>query len=503
MKSILVALGILLASFLPATPSRAADAPRPNIIFILADDLGIGNVSCYGADQFKTPNIDALAKRGTRFTRCYAAPLCGPSRALIMTGRYAFRTGMTGNDTGALVKPENEIMAPTVLKKAGYVTAQVGKWSQLPLEPGDWGFDEYLRIKGSGTYWNTQDRGKTYTRNGKAVSLKDDEYLPDLMHDFAVDFITRHQKEPFYLYYPMSHVHGEILRTPDSAPDSKDFYADNINYMDKLVGKLMAKLDELKLRDNTLVIFVGDNGTAAPAAARSTVAGKSLSGHKGMMLECGSLVPMIAAWPGHTPAGKVSDSLMDFSDYLPTLADLTGAALPDKVTIDGKSFASELMGKSAHARDWIFVELGRHWYARSDKYKLTESGQLFDVTATPFEEKAVAADAPAAADADAARKQLQAVLDTLSPASGKVAPGDASGKGAKRGAKAATPDRAALWDTLDQEKSGKLTLEQFTARRPNLPNPTRRFNNLDTNHDGTLTRDEFVKDDAPAAPAAK
>src|SRR4029450_4379813 len=187
MHSILVALGILLASFLPATPSRAADAPRPNIIFILADDLGIGNVSCYGADQFKTPNIDALAKRGTRFTRCYAAPLCGPSRAMIMTGRYAFRTGGSGDDTAALFKPENEIMAPTVLKKAGYVTAQVGKWSQLPLEPGDWGFDEYLRIKGSGTYWNTQDRGTTYTKNGKTVSLKDNEYLPDLMHDFAID----------------------------------------------------------------------------------------------------------------------------------------------------------------------------------------------------------------------------------------------------------------------------------------------------------------------------
>ena len=274
---------------------HAADAParKPNIIFILADDLGIGNVSCYGADNFKTPNIDSLAKSGIRFTHCYASPLCGPSRALLMTGRYAYHTGMTGNDSGPLLKPANETMMPKVLKPAGYVTAMCGKWSQLPLQPSDWGFDEYLRFKGSGDYWNTQERAKVYTVNGKPTPLLDGEYLPDKMHTFVVDFINRHKEEPFFVYYSMSHVHTDILRTPDSAPDTKDFYYDNVAYMDKLVGKLVAELDRLKLRENTLIVFAGDNGTATPYAARSTVNGKALSGHKGQMLECGPWFPAV------------------------------------------------------------------------------------------------------------------------------------------------------------------------------------------------------------------
>src|SRR5580698_1308212 len=173
-------VGMLAAVITPRT--LAVTPVKPNIIFILADDLGIGNVSCYGADNFKTPNVDGLAKSGLRFEHCYAAPLCGPSRALLMTGRYAFHTGMTGNDSGPLLKPANEVMMPRMLKPAGYVTAMCGKWSQLPLQPGDWGFDEYLRFNGSGKYWNTQAAGKNYVVNGKRVHLEDGEYLPDKMH---------------------------------------------------------------------------------------------------------------------------------------------------------------------------------------------------------------------------------------------------------------------------------------------------------------------------------
>jgi arylsulfatase A len=420
--SALVLLGLLTGN------SFAAE--KPNIIFILADDLGFGNVSCYGADNFKTQRIDALAKSGIRFEHCYAQPLCGPSRCQILTGRYAFRTGMTGNDTGPLIKPENEIMLPKVLKPAGYITAHVGKWSQLPLQPGDFGFDEYLRFKGSGTYWNTQDRGDSYTVNGKEKKLRDKEYLPDLMHDFLIDFMTRHRDQPFYVHYAMSHVHGEILRTPDSAPGSKDLYADNIAYMDKLVGKLMDELDRLKLREKTLVIFVGDNGTAKGAYENSPVHGRLISGHKGEMLEGGSLVPMIASWPGTTPAGKVSQDLMDFSDYFPTFAELAGAKLPAKVPIDGHSFAPQLRGKKGEPRDWIFVELGKHWYVREQNWKLNESGELFDMTAAPFEEKLVTGDA-----AKADRKRLQLVLDELNPAAGKRDAGDGSGKHAKKAKK--------------------------------------------------------------------
>lgn len=390
----------------------------PNIIFVFSDDVGIGNLSCYGSDNFKTPQLDELAKGGIRFEQCFSTPLCGPSRAQIMTGRYPFRTGMTSNRTGSVLQPANEIMIPKVLKPAGYVTAQVGKWSQLPLEPGDWGFDEYLRFAGSGKYWPDQD--PTYTLNGKKVDLPEGKHLPDVMHEFLVDFITRHREQPFYVYYTMSHIHSPILRTPDSSADTKDFYADNVAYMDKLVGKLVNEIDRLKLRDNTLIIFVGDNGTAAGWADRATVNGKHLSGHKGTMLEGGVRVPMIVSWPGTTPAGKVNRDLIDFTDFMATFAALAGAKLPEGVTIDGRDFTPQIRGQKGNPREWVYVELGGKWYARSERWKLTQSGQLFDMKDAPFVEKPVTADTTDA-DVVAARKQLQAVLDQLNPAAGKQA----------------------------------------------------------------------------------
>jgi arylsulfatase A len=427
---------ILTACFLALFACLAHGAPgKPNIIFILADDLGIGNVSCYGADNFKTPNLDALAKTGLRFEHCYAAPLCGPSRALLMTGRYAFHTGMTGNDSGHLLKPANETMMPVVLKPAGYVTGMCGKWSQLPLQPGEWGFDEYLRFNGSGKYWNTQPGNKSYTLNGKQVPLHDGEYLPDTMHKFVVDFINRHKDQPFYLYYPMSHIHGEILRTPDTAPgvtDQFQIYKDNVSYMDKLVGKLLAELDRLKLRDNTLIIFAGDNGTATPWHKRTTIHGKDLSGHKATMLECGALVPCIASWPGKVPAGKVTQGLINSCDFYPTIAQIAGATLPPKLTIDGRNFAPQLLGQSkTWPRDWIFVELGRKWFDRDRDWKLNESSNLFDMRGAPFTEILVPADSQDQL-AMAERKHLQGVLDELNPAGGIMDPGNGSGRHAKK-----------------------------------------------------------------------
>ena len=429
---------LLFAAGLMPVAAAAPPVSKPNIIFILADDLGIGSLSSYGADNFKTPNIDKLAKSGIRFEHCYSSPLCGPSRALLMTGRYAFRTGMTSNQTGDMLKPANETMMPTVLKQAGYVTAQVGKWAQLPLEPADWGFDEYLRFQGSGKYWNTQQKCKSYTVNGKETPLLDGEYLPDKMHDFAVDFITRHKDQPFFLYYPMSHVHAQILPTPDSKPGTRDkniLYQDNVAYMDKLVGRLIAELDRLKLREKTLVVFSSDNGTARGFKEFCTIdGGKQLSGCKATMLECGALVPMIASWPGTTPAGKVSPNLVSFCDFLPTLVEVAGAKPPKDVTIDGKSIAPTLRGKSdASLRDWIFVLLHRNWYDREANWKLNESGELFDMKNAPFSEPLVAADTQDG-EALAARKRLQAVLDQLNPAAGKVDPGGV-GKKKKNGRK--------------------------------------------------------------------
>ena len=396
---------------------RAAESAsaKPNIIFILSDDVGLGQIGCFGSDHYKTPRIDALAKSGTRYDQCFSTPLCGPSRCQILTGRYPFRTGMIANGSGGELSPENEIMTPTVLKKAGYVTAQIGKWQQLPLQPGDWGFDEYLRFVGSGKYWAEQD--PTYTLNGNKVDLPKGKHVPDVMHEFLIDFITRHKDQPFYVHYAMSHIHGPIMRTPDSTATS-DHYADNIAYMDKLVGKLVDELERLKLRDNTLIIFVGDNGTAPPHADKSTVRGRRLSGQKGTMLEGGSRVPMIVSWPGTTPAGKVNKDLVDFSDYLPTFAALAGAKLPDDRPIDGQSFAPRLKGKKGNPREWVYVELNGKWYVRGQDWKLTREGELFDMAEAPFVEKPVPADTTDP-KAIAARKNLQAVLDKLNPAAGK------------------------------------------------------------------------------------
>jgi arylsulfatase A len=418
-----------LAAAASASAWAQAPAKKPNIIFILADDLGINGLSCYGADHLRSPNLDRLAATGTRYTNAYTAPLCGPSRALILTGRYAFRTGATNQDATGLMKPDVETMTPKVLKQAGYASVMIGKWGQLPLGPAQFGFDEHLKFTGSGTYWNTQDKGRKYVRNGETVKLADKEYLPDVMHRYLVDFITRHKDRPFFAYYSLSHVHAEILPTPDSAPDTKDYYPDNILYMDKLVGQLVAELDRLKLRDNTLIVFVGDNGTGSHYAPTSTIGGKRISGEKGSMLEGGANVPLIVNWPGKTPAGKVTADLIDSTDFLPTFAELAGAPLPAKTVIDGRTFAPQLQGKKGQPREWIFIQLARMWYVRDAKYKLDQTGQLFDMSKAPFEEIPLPATAAAPA-----RARLQAALAKLNPAGGILDTGDGTGRHAGRDA---------------------------------------------------------------------
>ena len=271
-----------LPKWLAAATAEIPGRRRPNIIMILADDVGLSDVGCYGG-VFKTPHLDALAAGGTRFEYSYATPLCGPSRCQLLTGRYPFRTGLNSNGRANAINPKREIMIPTVLKKAGYVTASVGKWGQLALGPGEWGFDEYLVFPGNGRYWREQT--KEYTVNGKVTELLKDQYLPDLMHQFLADFLTKHKADPFFVYYPLSHIHTPIVRTPDSQPNAntEQLYADNITYMDKLIGQLIAELERLKLRDNTVVIFAGDNGSRTS----SIINGRAIHGRKDTLLEKG------------------------------------------------------------------------------------------------------------------------------------------------------------------------------------------------------------------------
>lgn len=435
MKKLLILT--LLAAALPSLAADEKAAPqKPNIIFILSDDVGLGDIHCTGG-PFKTPQIDSLAKTGTRFEYCYAMPLCGPSRCLFLTGRYPFRTGLISNQSAGALEKHTEIMIPTVMKKAGYVTACVGKWGQMPYGPGQWGFDEWMSCKGSGRY--RAEQGIDYERNGQFQKLKQGEYLPDLMHDFIVSFLEKNKDKPFFLYYPIEAIHGPILRTPDSGKDEgpKRLYADNVEYMDKLVGKLLAELDRLKLREKTVVMFSGDNGTATFGVEDAKVDGKAISGHKATMLEGGSRVPLLVSWPGVTPAGKVNHDLTDFSDFYGTFAELGGAPLPDGVKIDSHSFAAQIKGETGTPREWAYVELNGKSYVRDARYKLTNKGELFDLKNAPFEEIPVAADTTDA-DAIAAKKKLQAVLDQLptSPNNGvekkKKKDGAAAAPGGKR-----------------------------------------------------------------------
>ncbi len=472
-------------------------AEKPNIIFVLADDLGLDGVSCYGADTYKTPNIDALASSGTRFQTCYAAPLCGPSRCLLITGRYAFRTGGLTNQSwrpsGPGAKAADEISIAKLLKSRGYATGQSGKWRQVGETPADWGFDEYLTDRtAGGWYWE-----KTVNKNGRETLLPPGTYAPDVAQQFAVDFMRRHKEGPFFLYYAMHLVHGPILRTPDTKAGQRNLYADNIAYMDKQVGALVGEVEKQGLRQKTLIIFAGDNGTALTYP--STVGGRMINGKKASMLEGGSRVPFIASWPGTTPAGKVSQDIISFADPYASFAELAGAPLPEGVKIDGHSFAPQLRGEPGTPREWAYVQLGNRWFVREAGFKMNEQRDLFDMSDAPFTEKLIvpANDTP---DSNAARTRLTTVLDELGPATGKT--DSATGKQRKNAAKgrkqAARPLgnagqlRPALFKQRDINGDGRLSRQEFAATLPNKQAAAKRFTIFDTNKDGFLSEQEFI-----------
>lgn len=542
MNPILILLTAVLLAPLAALHAVPA---KPNIVFILADDLGFAEISANGSDRYQTPHIDSLAKTGIRFSRFYTAPLCGPSRALILTGRYAFRTGAVTQDACASIVrtgEKAEVMIPTVLKKAGYTTAMIGKWGQL-LPAGDaaeWGFDHMMSFKASGVYWNKAaaatwvkqyglDGDKfgeggvranpgPYNINAKKLTMADHEYMPDLMHKDAMAFIKENKDRPFFLYYSLAQVHSQILPTPDSAPPAPGLdaaarylqvYRDNITYMDKLVGKLLAELERLKLRNNTVVLFMGDNGTAKANADHATIGGRRLIGQKGGMEEGGGLVPLFISWRGVTPAGRLNENVADASDLLPTFAEIAGAPLPQNRVIDGKSLLPQIKGETKSPRTWAFTQIGESYHVREAGWKLNQSGQLFDMKNAPFEEIPVPADSNDAA-AVAARARLTAALAELNPAAGFKGEGSGRGDKSKKvktagatapapaGAKTATAldpataERAAKFDRLDQERKGKLTLAEYVARQSDPEGAKRRFEKFDTNDDGVVTREEYI-----------
>jgi arylsulfatase A len=407
-------VGAGAAALAAPRPVGAAEASaRPNILFIMADDLGIEKLSCYGGDSYKTPNIDRLAQTGIRFETCYSTPLCGPTRCQLMTGRYPFRTGGLTNGTAGQPRSTDETTFATVLRKAGYGVGMAGKWRQMGELPGDWGFQEYITDPtAGGWYWQT-----SYTKNGQLVELDKEIYYEDEGNDFAIDFMKRHRDGPFLFYRALHLVHAPILRTPDSKSEEKgQFYADNVAYMDKKVGQLVDAVDQMGLREKTVIIFTADNGTAGVSG---TIGGKQIHGAKGSMWEGGSRVALIGNWKGTAPEGRVLRDMVDCSDFSATFCDLAGTKMPETVPVDGRSFAPQLRGQAGKPREWIFVQLSNNYYVREQGWKLNQAGELYDMKNAPFEERLVAADAQDA-DAAAARKRLKAALDTLNPGAGKT-----------------------------------------------------------------------------------
>ena len=288
-----------------------------------------------------------------------------------------------------------------------------------------------MRFKGGGVYWNTQEKGKFYEVNGEKKILGDDDYMRDVVHEHVVNFITEHREEPFYVYYSMSHVHTEILRTPDCTSESKDLYADNVIYMDKLVGKLVAELERLKLREKTLIVFFGDNGTAKGHADQAIIGGRRLAGQKGTMLEGGSLEPMIVNWPGMTPPNKISDDMIDSSDFFPTFAELAGAKLSENKIIDGINIVPQLRDEKGNPRESILIQLTNQWYVKEAGWKLNQARELFEMSDAPFVEKLVDTDTKDPI-AIAARIRLHFALDKLNPSGGILDIGDGTGRHANK-----------------------------------------------------------------------
>lgn len=422
-----LALAAIVLSGICAGWAGAAEV-RPNVVFILADDLGCETLGCYGGTSYNTPHVDRLAATGMRFRHCYSMPVCHPTRVAILTGRYPFRMGTPG--WGTFPKSEEKRTFAHVMKRAGYATAVAGKWQLIllgrnPRHPQQLGFDESSLF---GWHEGPRYYAPYVWQNGKLREGLEDRYGPDVYCEFLIDFMTRNRDKPFVAYYSMALCHDvtDDLDAPvPFGPHGRyDSYTEMVEAMDARVGRLVDALDRLGLREKTLILFTGDNGTPksyiATAVDGKLVRGAIVSmlgdvevrGGKGELTDAGTRVPLVANWPGTTPAGQVVDDLVDFSDFLPTFAELGGAPLPEGVTLDGRSFAPRLRGEAAEGRRWAYSGLRGKYWVRTQRWKLYGDGRLVDVENDPREKKPVAEDAQSA-EAAAARRELRAAMDEL------------------------------------------------------------------------------------------
>lgn len=387
----------LLCLSLIAGAAIAASPARPNIVFIMADDLGYTDVAAYGSKYYETPNIDRLASQGMKFTNYHHCQNCTPTRAALMSGQYGARTGVYTvggverfdwskrplrpvNNVAEL--PLDRVILPQALKAAGYATGMFGKWhigQQGAHAPGKRGFDE--AIVTSGRHFDFQTTPPAEYPKG--------QYLADFLTDKAVGFIERHKAEPFFLYLPHFGVHSPHQAKPELIAKFKakpgvgghdnPTYAAMIASVDESVGRVMAKLDELKLADNTVLIFASDNGGVGGYAREGIQKAKGdvtdnapLRSGKGSLYEGGTRVPLIVRWPGKVKAGSGCDVPAIHVDVYPTLVALAGGQMPAKQVFDGESLVPLLRGSSATlAREAIFQHFPGYLGIGTDQWRTT------------------------------------------------------------------------------------------------------------------------------------
>lgn len=425
-------LVILFSMATSALPSgAAARESKPNIVIILADDLGIECLSPFGGKSHKTPNIERLASEGMKFTHCFSNPFCSPSRATLLTGRYPFKNGLktvlhSRSQEEIYLRPGQPSFARQ-LKQAGYATGLSGKWHVSLLHKHDtirdFGFDQYQ----SWQIFNEQGRKTTryhqphLNRNGTIIAGEIKErYGPEVNLEFLLDFMKSNaaKKQPFLAYLTTVLPHFPWEPTPDSKykgyrqpdPEHKGdpkYFPDMVACLDKNVGLILGTLDELGIADSTIVFFLADNGTDCDLT-HLWGDGIKVQGGKGTLTDRGTHVPLIVRWPGRIKEASACDDLIDFSDFLPTLCEIAGAPLP-AASIHGRSFAPQLLGKPGNPRDWVHIQHQEQRQVRNRDYMLDHKGRLRPVVAlgekpaeTRDPEKEVAA-----------RKSLEAVFDAL------------------------------------------------------------------------------------------
>jgi arylsulfatase A-like enzyme len=409
------ALGALLPQAQGETP---AGRPRkPNVLLILIDDVGWAGIGCYGSKDIPTPNLDAMAHGGVRFTNAYvSAPLCSPTRAGLVTGRYQQRFGHEHNPGGGGVNlgfefglPLSETTIADCLKKAGYATGMVGKWhlGQAPkYQPTARGFDEFFGfLGGAHPYFADGARkggGANPIMRGKEP-IEEKEYLTEAFTRAACAFIDKHKGEPFFLYLPYNAAHAPMQapqkyldKFANIADERRRTHAAMMSCMDDGIGKVMARLKEDGLDESTLVLFVSDNGGPTP----STTSGNGpLRGYKAQVYEGGIRVPMIVRWPGRVPAGKVYDEPASSLDFFATAAAAAGAEVTAERPLDGVNLVPYLDGKKAGPpHEYLFWRMGQQSAVRRGNWKLVKIGDqppaLYDLATDIGESKDLAGEKP-------------------------------------------------------------------------------------------------------------